>query len=479
VIYQNSKEISAAIRRSPSSGKDVLDSFYERIDQLNPKLNAIVQQFRESAYAQMESLQSADLSTRPLAGVPVTIKESFAYNNSPTTVNFPPLKNHRPRTNSIIADRLEQAGAVILGKTNVPLLLSDSQTFGPIYPTANNPFDLTRTPGGSTGGGAAALAAGFSTIEIGSDIGGSIRNPANFCGLFGLKPTQNGHVHDGHVPPLPNRRSGFTAMNSTGPLARTMSDLRAAYEVCYQPLQNYLQYMDIRTNTPTYGDLSAYRVGWFDEILGKSCSESTRSGLNKVLKTLTESGAQVDKITIDEKLADKIFKTWVQLFGFVVGQDFPWIMRQILKFKFGHDIRKSRISAKQALANGLSMNFSTYSQTLLDQKECIAEFAKYFDEYDFIISPTSVGPAFEHNPKHCDIIYQGKSHNYTDYCFLFVMPYNLMGNPVLTIPSGNDDESNLPIGISIAAQHHSEKQLIHFGELLEEKGFVFKAPLLE
>jgi amidase len=479
VIYQNAQAIAAEVKQSPANAKDILDTFYGRIETLNPKLNALVHEFRKSAYGHAEKLQNMDLAALPLAGVPVTIKESFGYNGSPTTVNFPPLKNHTPTTNSILADRLEQAGAIILGKTNVPLLLSDCQTFGPLYPTANNPYDLSRTPGGSTGGGAAALAAGLTTIEIGSDIGGSIRTPANFCGLFGLKPTRNGHAHDGHVPPLPNRGSGFTAMNSTGPLARNMSDLRLAYETCYQPMEEYLKYMDVRTSTPIHNQLSDYRVAWFDEIMGKPCSEPTRAGLHKVIDSLSKSGATVEKIRIDDKLADKIFKTWTQLFGFVVGQDFPWLMRQILKFKFGHDIRKSRISAKQALANGLSMNFSKYSQALLDQQECIAEFSKYFNDYDFVLSPTTVGPAFEHNHKHQDIIYQGESHNYTDYCFLFVMPYNLMGNPVLTIPSGKDKDTNLPIGISIATRHFSEKQLMHFGELLEDKGFVFEAPSLD
>src|SRR5690606_15250576 len=108
-------------------------------------------------------------------------------------------------------------------------------TFGPLYPTANNPFDPKRTPGGSTGGGAAALAAGLTSLELGSDIGGSIRNPSSYCGLFGLKPTENGHDHDGHVPPLPEHRLGMSVMNWPGPLARTADDLALAYQVHYQP----------------------------------------------------------------------------------------------------------------------------------------------------------------------------------------------------------------------------------------------------
>jgi hypothetical protein len=149
-----------------------------------------------------------------------------------TTVNFPRLKNNVAVSDALVARRLKEAGATILGKTNVPTMLSDYQTFGPLYPTANNPYDLTRTPGGSTGGGASAVAAGLTTLEIGSDLGGSIRVPAHFCGVFGLKPTEDGGIHgDGHVPPLPNAPGGFVAMAWVGPLARTMADIELAWRV--------------------------------------------------------------------------------------------------------------------------------------------------------------------------------------------------------------------------------------------------------
>ncbi len=465
-------------RKDPSLIRATIEQSFARIDHFNPAINAIIQDYRTSAIERAGYLEhNADkLEALPLFGVPVTIKESFAYKSSPTTLNFPPLKNHKPEECSILAQRLEEAGAIIIGKTNVPTMLADCQSFGPLYPTACNPFDTNRTPGGSTGGGAASLAAGFAFAEIGSDIGGSIRNPANFCGVFGLKPTTNGHIHDGHFPPMPNKGNGFTALNSTGPLARSMADLKAIYDVCYQPLPQYQQYLKVSTSCARHNELGGYRVAYFDSLKSVHCSKATSRGLNKVIKSLENAGATVTRIHLDDELVERILACWVKIFGFVCGQDFPWAIRKVMQLKFGQDLKKSSIDAKRALAEGLIMDFSEYSKALREQKECIAEFYKLFDEYDFILSPTSVGPAFEHNHKHRQINFEGKTYNYTDYCFSFVMPYNLLGLPVLCIPSGLDEDLQLPIGISIAGPHYSEEQLMHFGALLENAGFAFVAP---
>jgi amidase len=479
--YLDITSLVALHRGTPSQIRTTINQTFAHIDQINPQINAIVQDFRDSAAERAVYLEkNADkFSSSPLFGVPVTIKESFAYKSSPTTLNFAPLKNHKPENSSILAQRLEEAGAIIIGKTNVPTMLADCQSFGPLYPTACNPFDTKRTPGGSTGGGAASLAAGFAFAEIGSDIGGSIRNPANFCGVFGLKPTTNGHIHDGHFPPMPNKGNGFTALNSTGPLARSMADLKAIYDICYQPLPQYQQYLKVSTDCAQHNDLGEYSIAYFDSLKNVHCSKATSRGLSKVIKSLENAGANVKKIHLDDELVERILACWVKIFGFVCGQDFPWAMRKLMQLKFGHDLKKSSINAKQALAEGLSMDFAEYSKALLEQKECIAEFYQLFNGYDFILSPTSVGPAFEHNHKHKEIVVEAERYCYTDYCFSFVMPYNLLGLPVLCIPSGLDESLKLPVGISIAGPHHSEEQLMHFGALLEDAGFKFVAPSLE
>jgi len=468
-------------RDQPDAILTTLKSTFAEIDRLNPTLNAIVHEFRDQSFDRAKTLISqADNAHRlPLYGVPITIKESFAYQNSLSTINFPPLKTFRPSEDSILATRLEEAGAIIIGKTNVPMMLSDCQTFGPLYPTANNPFKLTHTPGGSTGGGAAALAAGLSYAEIGSDIGGSIRNPASFCGLYGLKPTTNGHARDGHTPPLPGTNKGFTALNSTGPLARSAADLEAVYSVCYQPLPALQQYLNVDNGVALKDTIKDYKFAYFDCLKGLTPSEPTQLGLQRTINAIKATGASVELIKLDDCFVEQCLKTWVQIFGFVAGQDFSRPMRALLKFQFGRDLKRSSINAKHALKNGLSLDFKKYSQALAQQTQCIEQFNTYFTQYDFILSPTSLGPAFPHNHKHKDITVNGTSYNYADYCFAFVMLYNLLGNPVLELPSGIDEQTELPIGISIAALHHGEKHLLDLAKKLERLGFGFTPPKIK
>ncbi len=478
MIYRHAAELADLIKVGELSSRDLTEAYLNRIDALNPRLHAIVADNREwvrEQARQRDEIQAQSHELPPLHGVPVTVKESFNIKGLRTTVNYAPLKDYMPDEDSVIVTRLKQAGAVILGKTNVPMLLADSQTFGPLFPTCNNPYDPSRIPGGSTGGGACAVASGMTTFEIGSDIGGSIRNPAHYCGLFGLKPTQNGHAQDGHIPPLPGTGNGFLDMNSTGPLARSMRDIELAYRIVYAPRWDYQRYLPVHTQHAHHSSLAGYRIGWYDEIHGIQCDSATRQAMEKMRAALEKKGAKVEPMRIDPQLSDRMFKTWVKIFGFVVGQDFKWPMRQALKLKFAHDIKGSRLDVKKELKQGLGLKFKHYSRAVKEQQELIAEFSRYFDHYDFLLSPTSVGPAFKHNPKHRPINTDGETMHYTDYAFAFVMPYNVMRNPVLTVPT-DQNKDGLPIGLSFIGPHHTEQALIHFGHLLEAEGFAFKAP---
>jgi amidase len=190
--FATAREITDAIRGKRISSSELLNLTFQRIDRHNPTLNAIVWQDRERAIArakQADEALAAGNASGTLHGVPVTIKESFAYKGSPNAWGLPALKDAiSPRT-AVAVERLESAGAIVVGKTNVPVMLGDWQSYNPIYGTTNNPWDLRRTPGGSTGGGAAAISTGLGCLTIGSDLAGSIRIPAHFCGVYGHKPT--------------------------------------------------------------------------------------------------------------------------------------------------------------------------------------------------------------------------------------------------------------------------------------------------
>src|SRR6202795_956107 len=190
--FRSAKELAADIRKKKIGCLELLDLYLTRVEKHNPSLNAIIATDVESARKRARAADRALARKQvwaPLHGVPMTIKESYDVVGMPTTWGVPELKDNFPPRNALAVDRLLGAGVVLFGKTNVPIYLADYQSYNAIYGTTNNPWDLSRAPGGSSGGSAAALAAGLSGIEAGSDIGSSIRNPAHYCGVYGHKPT--------------------------------------------------------------------------------------------------------------------------------------------------------------------------------------------------------------------------------------------------------------------------------------------------
>ena len=228
-----------AIRRGEVSSVELTTRMLERIERFNPQLNAIVILTQNEALARARAADEArarDEWWGPFHGVPCTVKDTFETAGVRTTAGAPFLSHHVPAKDAAVVARLRAAGAVILGKTNVPLMAGDWQSYNAIFGTTNNPWDVTRTPGGSTGGGAAALAAGLTYLSVGSDIGGSIRVPAHFCGVYGHKPTLNVVPLRGHIPPPPGGPpSPPPSLPVAGPLARSASDLKAALEVLGGP----------------------------------------------------------------------------------------------------------------------------------------------------------------------------------------------------------------------------------------------------
>jgi amidase len=233
--FRSATALAAAIRAREIGSRELLEHYLKRIERHNPALNAIIVSDLHRAKQRADEADVAlarGESWGPLHGLPMTVKESFDVIGLPTTWGLTELKDNIPTANALAVDRLLAAGAVIFGKTNVPVLLADSQSYNPVYGTTNNPWDTSRTPGGSSGGAAAALAAGLTGLELGSDIGGSIRNPAHYCGVFGHKPTY------GIAPPRGQALRGSVAASDIsviGPLARSAEDLALALDIIARP----------------------------------------------------------------------------------------------------------------------------------------------------------------------------------------------------------------------------------------------------
>jgi amidase len=475
--FASANEHAISIREKGVSCRELAELYIERIHEHNPALHAIVIS-NEADALRTAGERDGDLINNivrgPLHGVPVTVKESFNLTGLATTVNFTQLRSNRAATDALIVKRLKGAGASILGKTNIPTMLSDVQSFGPLYPTANNPYDVARTPGGSTGGGAAAVAAGLTTLEIGSDIGGSIRLPAHFCGVFGLKPTENAAMHGaGHVPPAPHDRGGFVAMASMGPLARTMSDIELAWRIINQPDWRYFFHLPEKPRVKTA--LSDYRIAWFDDVGPVACGDDTKKVLGGFVHTLEAHGVTSEKRSLDEKWLKESYAIWGLLFGAIAGQDAPWIVRQLMKRRFTGMAKGSGVNLMGHVNAGLNLRFTEFSRALKRRVDLVQDLQRRFDEYDFIVSPVAAGPAFLHNQKHRPIELEGRMLGYLDYTMPFATIYNTCGNPALVVPAGRS-RNGLPIGIQIAAAHYAEAELIHFGKLIEELGVAFTRP---
>ncbi|MDH3740944.1 MAG: amidase, partial [Hyphomicrobiales bacterium] len=233
--FRSAVQLAGMLRNREISSVELLDHFLARKDKYNPSLNAIIvceaERAREAARKVDKRLAKGE-TVGPLDGLPMTIKESFNWTGTPTTWGVPKFKDNIAGSDACAVDRLQAAGAIVYGKTNVPFMLSDWQSFNDIYGTTNNPWDLSKVPGGSSGGSAAALAAGMTGLDIGSDIGSSIRNPAHYCGVYGHKPTYSLVPYTGHSLPGIVVQSDITV---AGPLARSAQDLRLAMKILAGP----------------------------------------------------------------------------------------------------------------------------------------------------------------------------------------------------------------------------------------------------
>src|SRR5256712_10993731 len=237
IVFCSTTQVAAAIRAGGVSATEVLEAHLAQIATHNPVLNAVVTMDAEQAHKRAREADKALARGEvwgPLHGVPFTLKDAHATAGMRTTTGFPPLANYVPQEDSTVTARLKAAGGILIGKTNVPVMLADYQSNNPIFGRTKNPWNIERTPGGSSGGAAAALASGMTPFEIGTDLAGSIRIPTHFCGLFGLKPTEQRVPLTGLIPGLPTPRS-VRIMSCIGPMARTVEDLALLYAIIAGP----------------------------------------------------------------------------------------------------------------------------------------------------------------------------------------------------------------------------------------------------
>jgi amidase len=475
-LWQSMTELALAIRREEISARELLDLHLARIDALNGKLNAVVTLHTEHARDQANLIDAATARGEfkgPLHGIPITIKDSFETAGLKTTCGAPIWRDHVPQANADAVQRLVDAGAVIVGKTNTPIFAGDVQTFNDLFGTTNNPWDLTRTPGGSSGGAAAAVAVGMTPFELGSDIGGSIRTPAHFCGIYGHKPSYGIISLRGHVPGPPGTLAA-SDLSVAGPLARTAGDLRLSLDILAGPNQADSAAWRLELSPSRHKQLKDFRVAvWFDD---PECAidHSVRTALQSAVDSLRKAGANIDdKPSLPLKLADT-FRTylrllWPLMFAGVNDEQFAQYVERAEKFAPDDQSLKAKFH-RQATAR--HRDWLRANEARARYRAAMAEFFKH---YDVLLMPVTPSPAFPHdhtaNMMERVITVNGKPRPYFDN-FFWIHLATLCYLPATVAPVGQ--LQSLPVGLQIVGPYLEDRTTIEFASLVEQivGGFV-------
>jgi amidase len=413
----------------------------------------------------------------PLHGVPVTIKEQFWIKGKKSNTNFKMLRDFVAPEDAVIVKRIKKSGGIILGQTNVPKNLLDYQVAGDLYPEGKNPYNTDYSPGGSTGGGAAALAAGFTPLELGGDFGGSIRVPSNFCGLYGLKTTERTVPVHGNVPLPKNSKTFLVHMAVAGPLARNLDDIELLWKIIVGPHEGDRNIPRIEWQGPKKNSLSEYKIAWTDKWPGYETSSQISNALKSLAEKLKADGGSIEKKIPDETLHEESLKTGVGIFPYVIAQGTPWFVRAIIKFQLYHGflkgIKRNSPQFTKPMNDAFKMNANHYGEVMLQKSLITERWENFFKEFDFLICPVAFGPAYKRCKIGSKITYDGKELIYINYVWPYNFCFNASGNPSITIPLGLGKEG-LPLGVQIVGPYWSEPELIHFAKQVSKltAGFV-------
>jgi amidase len=451
LLDQTAGELVDALASRKVGALELTDAAIARIEARDGPINAVVvrdfDRAREAAKAADAALARGE--RRPLLGLPMTVKESNEVEGLPSTWGSPAFSGWVADKDAVAVQRLKAAGAIILGKTNVPPFLADWQSTNPVYGRTKNPWDLGCSPGGSSGGSAAALAAGMTPLELGSDIGGSIRVPAAFCGVYGHKPSYGLVPTRGHAPP--GLDGGPIALAVVGPMARSAADLDLALGVLAGPEPHEAKAYSLNLPPPRQAELADHRILVVDQHPAAATDHEIRGALDTLARRLDQLGAPVDRAS--DLLPDLAAQhgVFMALVGAALSRGSP---------------------------GGTTMNAHEWMNALDAQVQFRRRWAVLFEAYDVVIMPSFGVAAFEHvdepdNSKRVLVI-DGQP---TPYFNQIAWPgVALLPNlPATAVPIGFT-RGGLPIGAQVMGPYLEDRTTIAFAGLLEREFGGFKAP---
>ncbi len=456
LTFLSASQMAEQIRNKQISPVELVEAHLARIEHLNPKINAFVQIDSEGVLVQARNAEAAVMQNQnlgPLHGVPISIKSSIDVAGMRCEAGTKLREGYIASSDAPLVSRLRNAGAIILGVTNTPELLMAWETDNLLYGRTNNPWDISRTAGGSSGGEAAAIASGCSAGGVGSDGGGSIRVPAHFCGICGLKPTPGRIPATGHYP---QSVGPFAQLGVVGPMARTVADLKLLFEAMQGPDIGDPSSAPVLVRWPEGNALKKIRIGYFEDDSRTPVTPETRASIRQAAEALRSSGFEVEPFRPEG--LEKARQLWWKFFGVAGGM----LLGPITS---GHEAELSPILKE---FNGwVAAEPPLTAQSLLDtwierdllRMQVFAEMEKF----PVLLCPVASIPAFRHGERSWQV--EGKTVQYLDawsYCEWF----NLLGMPAVVVPVGRTPEG-LPIGVQIVARPWEEELVLSVAEELE------------
>jgi amidase len=475
MIYHSARDMLAAMAAKRVSARELLDAHLARNDEIAGRINCVTERDVERARRNAAAIDEARAQGKALgalAGLPMTIKDGFDVVGLPAVAGNSALRS-RPKdcVDAEIVARAKAQGAVIWGKTNVPFMLGDFQTYNSVYGTTNNPYDISRTAGGSSGGAAAALAAGVTPLEIGSDIGGSLRHPASFCGVFALKPTWGVLSQRGHVPPLPGHFVE-TDLQVMGPMARNAGDLRLLWNA-------------LRARAPAERkDIAGTRILLWDHEPGFPLAREIRDGVRRAAAALERRGAVIESARLPFR-GEELVQVFFDLLVPILGASFPdGLYNSFLASRTADLASLSEGAGPLSAAAYRVRATASYRDVLkaMTARQAMKDaLALLFDsKIDAILCPLDPVVAFAHAqnlpPTARSIEVDAQSVPYMSL-LTWIALATALHNPAVAVPAGRN-KSGLPIGAQLVGRWHGEENLFDLAMTLEEELGGFTAPPL-
>ena len=458
LAYWSATELADRIRKGEVSSREALTVLLDRVERLDGPVNSVVTTDVERAFE--EAARADETSARgwghgPLHGVPITIKDSWQTAGMRTTSGAPELADHVPAEDAWPVAKLREAGAIIYGKTNLPIYAGDFQSYNAVFGQTNNPHDLTRTPGGSSGGSAAALACGFTPLELGSDIGGSIRLPAHMSGVMGHKPSYGIVPAHGQIPGPPGTLT-MADLAVAGPMARTVADLELSLSLLTGPNRWDSPAWRLELPPPRHHDLQGYRIAaWLDDERG-AVEPETAALLERAVEILGQEGAKVDTEARPGFTLAKVFDTFLGLLAAALAGGFS--PPQLDHFAAESDesaLGQSRRRAALRHRDWLSLN-----ERRLQLRR---RWEELFERFDVMLLPVMPCPAIPHDhdePMAARTVQIGGAElPYWDTT-VWMAPAGACYLPATVVPVGVT-AAGLPVGIQIVGPFLHDRSTLH------------------